>query len=441
MKKGIIFGIIIIVLALALAGTAVWLHFSNQEKIRTMTVEAANELLDRQTLTVDGVTIEPRDRVINSGEQEISALSQQMDPEVIEVTEIHDLGVRLPENGKNVKITINDGSGKRDISLEELSECSLRNGLYIVEISCDLDENVQLDEKNSAVLSGYLDYVLNINVNIPMTFSLSQDTVKQGSAVTVTGHGVFTDVSGHVNGMGDDIHIVVDESGNASGMIGISYRCSPGTYDFVITAGEETFTFPITVEKEDYEVQHLIIDETVRSETVTNQDASIQYSNMLEEAYASWIPQRYYDDCFTQPIDGTVTTQFGLYRYTNDYPTPSRHAGVDIANAEGTPIKAAANGKAIVARWLTTTGYTIVIDHGYGVKTFYYHMSEIMIEEGSFVYEGDYIGKVGMTGYATGPHLHFNLMVGENSIDPWPAFDGSSGIFTLPAKQTVPGEN
>ena len=441
MKKGIVFGIIIVVLALALAGTALVLHLSNQNKIRELTAEGADALLDRQVLSVDGNIIEPRECYLNSGKDEAASRLSEADPQNITITDIHNLAVKLPENGKNLQITIDDGTGKKSITADELSGYNFRNGTYKVNVRCDIDEIVKLSEKYSAAYTGIIDYAFNITVDVPMTFTLSQDTVKQGSAITVTGQGVFTDASGHVDGMGDDINIVVDDSGNASAMIGVSYRCAPGTYDFVITAGNETFTFPITVEKEDYEVQHLIIDETVRSETVTNQDASIQYSNMLAETYASWIPERYYDDCFTKPIDGTVTTQFGLFRYTNDYPTPSRHAGVDIANSEGTLIKAAASGKAIVARWLTTTGYTIVIDHGYGVKTFYYHMSEILIDEGSFVTEGDYIGKVGMTGYATGPHLHFNLMVGENSIDPWSAFDGTSGIFTLPVKQTVPGGN
>ena len=58
-------------------------------------------------------------------------------------------------------------------------------------------------------------------------------------------------------------------------------------------------------------------------------------------------------------------------------------------------------------------------------------MAELCVQEGEFVEEGIEIGKVGATGYATGPHLHFNLMVHDNSVDPWAAFNGTSGIFRL----------
>ena len=54
------------------------------------------------------------------------------------------------------------------------------------------------------------------------------------------------------------------------------------------------------------------------------------------------------------------------------------------------------------------------------------------VEVGDEVREGETVGLVGMTGYANGPHVHFNIMVGDNSISPWPAMDGTSGIFDLP---------
>ncbi|MBQ2084849.1 MAG: M23 family metallopeptidase, partial [Oscillospiraceae bacterium] len=138
-----------------------------------------------------------------------------------------------------------------------------------------------------------------------------------------------------------------------------------------------------------------------------------------------------YDDCFTQPVGGTVTTEFGLFRYTNDDPVPTRHVGIDIANAEGTPVLAAASGYVIVAGYNGVSGYTVVMDHGLGVRTYYFHMSKLSVTEGDFAEEGSEIGQVGSTGYATGPHLHFNVMVHDNSIDPWATFTGTSGIFDL----------
>ena len=156
------------------------------------------------------------------------------------------------------------------------------------------------------------------------------------------------------------------------------------------------------------------------------------YNGMIASTNLIWTPRRYFDDCFTMPVEGPITTEFGLYRYTNGSSTPSRHVGIDIAADEGTPVKAAADGVVVVARWVGTTGYTVCIDHGYGVRSYYYHMSALTSEVGDEVREGETIGLVGMTGYANGPHVHFNIMVGDNSISPWPAMDGTSGIFDLP---------
>ena len=83
-------------------------------------------------------------------------------------------------------------------------------------------------------------------------------------------------------------------------------------------------------------------------------------------------------------------------------------------------------GYVIVAGYNGVSGYTVVMDHGLGVRTYYFHMSKLSVAEGDFAEEGSEIGQVGSTGYATGPHLHFNVMVHDNSIDPWATFTGTS---------------
>ena len=81
------------------------------------------------------------------------------------------------------------------------------------------------------------------------------------------------------------------------------------------------------------------------------------------------------------------------------------------------------------ADFVIMTGNTVVIEHGAGLKTIYMHLSEIDCAEGDIVEQGDIIGLVGSTGYSTGPHLHFEVRIGDQSVSPWPLIDGTSDIY------------
>lgn len=101
--------------------------------------------------------------------------------------------------------------------------------------------------------------------------------------------------------------------------------------------------------------------------------------------------------------------------------TPQMHAGIDFGAPMGTPIYATGNGK--VARVeFKTTGYgkNVVIDHGYGYKTLYAHMSKVEVKVGDVVKRGEVIGKVGSTGLSTSPHVHYEVFKNGNRVDPAP---------------------
>lgn len=111
------------------------------------------------------------------------------------------------------------------------------------------------------------------------------------------------------------------------------------------------------------------------------------------------------------PANGTITSGFG-YRWG------ALHAGLDIANNVGTPIRAAKSGTIILAGWNGGYGNCIVIDHGGGFSTLYGHMSRLRASEGQTVKQGELIGDMGSTGNSTGPHLHFETRVNGNPQDP-----------------------
>jgi murein DD-endopeptidase MepM/ murein hydrolase activator NlpD len=111
------------------------------------------------------------------------------------------------------------------------------------------------------------------------------------------------------------------------------------------------------------------------------------------------------------PVDAPITSPFG-WRWGR------MHTGVDLGAPYGTPIKAAAAGTVIYAGWLGGYGNLTVIDHGGGLATAYAHQSSIAVAVGQQVAQGEIIGNVGSTGHSTGPHLHFEVRVNGQPVDP-----------------------
>ena len=121
---------------------------------------------------------------------------------------------------------------------------------------------------------------------------------------------------------------------------------------------------------------------------------------------------------FLRPVSGRITSDYG-WRTHPTLKTKRMHTGIDIGASSGTPIKAGDAGAVIFAGWLGAYGNAVVIDHGGGLSTLYGHMSSIGVREGQVVSRGQTIGKVGSTGWSTGPHLHFEVRVNGDPVSPW----------------------
>lgn len=214
--------------------------------------------------------------------------------------------------------------------------------------------------------------------------------------------------------------------GSQIALLPVRYTTPAGVYGLTVTAGDEVLTREIVVEQREFEVQYLEMDAATAEETALSAAANAEWEEKVEPLKAVADPVQYWENPFLQPVSGEITTQFGCIRYTNDDPTPSRHGGIDIAAKTGTDVLAANNGRVLFAERIQLTGNTVVIEHGYGLKSFYYHMDSLSVSAGDAVKKGDKIGEVGTTGYSTGPHLHFALAVNNVFVNPWTAFD--SGV-------------
>jgi murein DD-endopeptidase MepM/ murein hydrolase activator NlpD len=134
-------------------------------------------------------------------------------------------------------------------------------------------------------------------------------------------------------------------------------------------------------------------------------------------------------------VNGRLTSGFG-YRASPFGRGSDMHQGLDMAGPVGTPVYAPASGVVLTADW-SGNGYglMITVDHGFGLVTRYAHLSEVLVEPGQTVKRGDNIAKVGNTGRSTGPHLHFETILGGVPVDPMVFLKPANGVVKTAESQ------
>src|SRR6266540_2707410 len=147
----------------------------------------------------------------------------------------------------------------------------------------------------------------------------------------------------------------------------------------------------------------------------------------LRTLYQTVSPERLWHGRFARPVGGDDPGEgFGSRRIINGQPRMP-HSGVDFAAERGAPVMAANRGRVALVGDFFFAGRLVVLDHGLGLYTLYFHLDRVGVDEGTLVERGDSIGTVGATGRATGPHLHWGAQLGPARVDPL-------GLLTLAAE-------
>lgn len=208
--------------------------------------------------------------------------------------------------------------------------------------------------------------------------------------------------------------MVVNENGQHYAVVGLPLSTQPGSHTLRHRGGNLSFT----VKPKNYAVQRLTIENKRKvSPYKEDMERIRRESREMNAAFTQFQTTITPTTDFELPVEGPVSSPFGLRRILNDQPR-SPHSGLDIAADEGKSIRAPAPGKITATGEYFFNGQTVMIDHGQGLITMYCHMSRTDVKTGDMVETGQVLGAVGQSGRVTGPHLHWSVSLNNARVDP-----------------------
>lgn len=202
-------------------------------------------------------------------------------------------------------------------------------------------------------------------------------------------------------------------------IVGIPLTAKPGSH--VLTDGHGN-KIAFQVSDKHYEEQHITLPPTPKNKRFVSPN-KMDLERIEREkkeilaAFAVWDNTDQVPLALSLPVDGQLSSPFGLRRFFNEQPRKP-HSGLDIAAPLGTPIHAPGAGTVIRTGDYFFNGKTVFIDHGQGLISMYCHMNSIDVSEGTVLKAGQAFGTVGKTGRVTGPHLHWSVSLNQTRVDP-----------------------
>ena len=206
------------------------------------------------------------------------------------------------------------------------------------------------------------------------------------------------------------------------GLLGIDLQDEPGVHELTIDAqlGEQMrhFSYQVFVVKEKFAVEHLKLP---KDKVDLDDKAAARWKAEQEDirkALAEESAMRLWQAGFIEPVHGKRTGIFGSVRIMNGQ-ARNPHNGEDIGAPLGTDVLASNDGVVRLTVDHIFSGRGIYVDHGLGLYSMYFHLSDVLVKEGDLIKAGQVIGKVGATGRATGPHLHWGMKMNGARVNPY----------------------
>ena len=253
---------------------------------------------------------------------------------------------------------------------------------------------------------------------------------KQGQIIVIK---VPTDeASAHVQGkfLGRTVSFFPEmrpgESKGFVGLLGIDMQEEPGTHELAvqITDGEHgrSLSYRVLVLKEKFRVEHLKLP---KDKVDLDEQGLARWKGEQEQvktALATDSPMKLWQPSFVEPVSGKRTGIFGSVRIMNGQ-ARNPHNGEDIGAPLGTDVAATNDGIVRLTVDHIFSGKGVFLDHGLGFYSMYFHLSDVLVKEGDLVRAGQIVGKVGATGRATGPHLHWGVKLNGARVNPYALLD------------------
>lgn len=212
--------------------------------------------------------------------------------------------------------------------------------------------------------------------------------------------------------------LVTAEQGAWYAVVGLALTTPPGSQSLRVQQGKLERSVAFEVHGKDYPEQHITLQDKGKVQLSPENLARAEREIKEIVAYKHhWhaVPQTDLD--FIVPAQGPFSGHFGLRRFFNGE-ARAPHAGLDMAVERGTPVLASAAATVLAVGDYFFNGKTVFLDHGNGLITLYCHLDRIDVQAGEAVTRGQPLGLSGMTGRATGPHLHWSVVLNGTMVDP-----------------------
>ncbi len=217
--------------------------------------------------------------------------------------------------------------------------------------------------------------------------------------------------------------MVQGKDGSFGLLLGIDMETPPGSYEVKIEGTDKSGAIPaksltLKVAGADFGKQELSLPRDMVDLDPKTLDRVNREAIRLDKIFRKSRDERMWSGPFVPPLNGELSTPFGVRRIINGQ-AKSAHTGVDLGAGEGTPILACNRGVVVLCDELFFTGKSIILDHGGGIYSMYFHLSQAAVSEGEVVEKAAMIGNVGSTGRSTGPHLHWGVRMNDGRVDPF----------------------